>query len=48
MNQNIRTLISEDEVEKKISQTAARISEDYQGKVVHLVSVLKGSVFFTC
>lgn len=48
MNHNIRILISEEEVDKKIRQTAARISEDYQGKVVHLVSVLKGSVFFTC
>ncbi|MCI8730251.1 MAG: hypoxanthine phosphoribosyltransferase [Lachnospiraceae bacterium] len=48
MKQNIRTLIPEEEVEEKIRRIAARISEDYQGKVVHLVSVLKGSVFFTC
>jgi hypoxanthine phosphoribosyltransferase len=41
-------LIPEEEVEEKIRRIAARISEDYQGKVVHLVSVLKGSVFFTC
>ena len=34
--------------QEKIRRIAARISEDYQGKVVHLVSVLKGSVFFTC
>ena len=48
MKQNIRTLIPEEEVEEKIRRIAARISEDYQGKEVHLVSVLKGSVFFTC
>ena len=41
-------MIPEEEVEEKIRRIAARISEDYQGKVVHLVSVLKGSVFFTC
>lgn len=35
-------------MEEKIRQTAAQISEDYQGKVVHMVSVLKGSVFFAC
>lgn len=35
-------------MEKKIRQTAEKISKDYEGKVVHLVSVLKGSVFFTC
>lgn len=27
---------------------AARISADYKGKTVHMVSTLKGSVFFTC
>ncbi len=27
---------------------AARISADYKGKTVHMVSILKGSVFFTC
>ena len=48
MNRNIRILISEKEVEEKIRQTAGRISEDYEGKVIHLVSVLKGSVFFAC
>ena len=41
-------MIPEEEVEEKIRRIAARISEDYQGKEVHLVSVLKGSVFFTC
>ena len=27
---------------------AARISHDYEGKEVHLISILKGSVFFAC
>ena len=27
---------------------AALISADYKGKTVHMVSILKGSVFFTC
>lgn len=27
---------------------AARISRDYEGKEVHLISILKGSVFFAC
>lgn len=48
MDHNIRILIPEKEVEEKIRQTAAQISEDYQGKSIHLVSVLKGSVFFAC
>lgn len=48
MTHNIRVMIPEEEVDEKIRQTAARISEDYQGKVIHLVSVLKGGVFFAC
>lgn len=48
MENDIRVLITEEEVEQKIRQMAARISADYKGKTVHLVSVLKGSVFFAC
>ncbi len=48
MKEGVRVLIAEEEVDKKIRQMAARISADYKGKTVHLVSVLKGSVFFTC
>ena len=46
MKEGVRVLIAEEEVDKKIRQMAARISADYKGKTVHLVSVLKGSVFF--
>ncbi len=48
MKEGVRVLIAEEEVDKKIRQMAARISADYKGKTVHLVSVLKGSVFFAC
>lgn len=48
MNNNIRVLIPEVEVDKKIRELAKRISEDYAGKKVHLICVLKGSIFFTC
>ncbi len=33
---------------RKISEVAARISRDYEGRPVHLICVLKGGVFFTC
>jgi hypoxanthine phosphoribosyltransferase len=48
MSEKIRVLLTEEEVNKKINEIAAQISEDYAGKEVHLICVLKGGVFFTC
>lgn len=48
VSEKIRVLISEDEIEKRIREMAKEISEFYQGEPVHLVSVLRGGVFFTC
>ena len=48
MAEKISVLISEEEVENKIQDIADLISEQYQGKTVHLIGVLKGSVFFMC
>ena len=48
MSDNIRMLISEEEVSSKIKALAEQISKDYEGKQVHLICVLKGGVFFTC
>ena len=47
MSEKIRVLISEEEVETRIQQIAAKISKDYAGKEIHLICVLKGGVFFT-
>ena len=44
----VGVLISEADVEKKISQMAEKISKEYAGKTVHIIGVLKGSVFFMC
>lgn len=44
----VGVLISEAEVEEKISRMAETISREYEGKTVHIVGVLKGSVFFMC
>lgn len=44
----IRVLISEEEIDKRIRELGAEISRDYAGKKLHLISVLKGGVFFTC
>ena len=37
MADKIRVLLSEDEVNKRISEVAAQISRDYQGKEIHLI-----------
>lgn len=48
MADKISVMISEEEVDRKIEELGKKISEDYAGKQVHLVCILKGSVFFTC
>ena len=48
MSEKIKVLLSEEEVDARIQQVAAKISKDYAGKEVHLICVLKGGVFFTC
>ncbi len=47
MSDRIRTLISEEEVNRRIDEVAAQINKDYAGRSLHLVCILKGSVFFT-
>ncbi len=44
----IRVMISEEKVNERIAQMGAQISKDYAGKEVHLIAILKGSVFFAC
>lgn len=44
----IRVMIPEEELDAKIREMAEKISKEYAGKEVHLICVLKGSVFFTC
>lgn len=48
MAETVKVLLSEEEVEKRIKELGKKISEDYAGKQVHLICVLKGGVFFMC
>ncbi len=43
---DLSILISEEEVEKRIREIGAQISRDYEGKSVHMVGILKGSIFY--
>lgn len=46
MSDQIRVLFSEEEVDQRIKEVAERINEDYAGKEIHMICVLKGGVFF--
>lgn len=48
MEHKISVLLSEEQVDAKIRELGAQISEEYKGEAVHLVCILKGSVFITC
>ena len=48
MAEHVRILLTEQEVDQRIQQLGRQISEDYAGKQVHLVCVLKGGSFFMC
>jgi hypoxanthine phosphoribosyltransferase len=41
-----RVLFTEEQIDRRIREVAAMISRDYHGKVVKLIGVLKGSIFF--
>ena len=44
----ISVLISQEKIEARISEMADRINRVYEGKTVHMIGILKGSVFFIC
>ncbi len=48
MEKHIEVLISEEEVEARVSELAEQMNKDYAGKELHLIVILKGSVFFAC
>lgn len=42
----IKVLVDEKSIDERISEMAAQISKDYEGKTLHLICILKGGVFF--
>ena len=42
MADKINVLVSEAEVDRRIEELGRQISEDYAGKAVHLICILKG------
>lgn len=41
-------MLPEEQVDARIKELGEQISRDYAGKSVHLICILKGSVYFTC
>ena len=48
MNEKIRVLIPEEDIQTRIAEVGAALSRDYEGKEVLMICVLRGGVFFAC
>ena len=48
MEDRIKVLICEKDIDNRINEIGKIISEKYAGKTVHLICVLKGGAFFMC
>lgn len=48
MAETIEIMLSEEEVDKRISELGKQISDDYAGKEITLICILKGASFFAC
>lgn len=48
MREEIEVMIPEEKLMKRIDELAAQINEDYKGKTLTILCILKGSIFFTC
>ena len=45
--EGLKVLISEEEIQKRISELAKQICDDYKGQDITFICILKGSIFFT-
>lgn len=45
--EDIKVLIDEEKIQEKIREIAKKIENDYKGKEITLICILKGSTFFT-
>ncbi len=48
MAEKVTVMLAEKDIERRVQELAGQISADYAGKTLHLICILKGSVFFTC
>lgn len=48
MAERVEVMISEKDINDRITEIANQITKDYEGKDIHLICVLKGGAFFMC
>lgn len=48
MSEVITELISEEEIDRRVRELSRQISEDYKGREIHMIGILKGASFFMC
>lgn len=48
MKDKIRVLIPEEKIVNRVAEMGREISREFDGEAVHLICILKGSIFFTC
>ena len=46
MSEKIKVLLSEEEVDSRIKQIAAKVSKDYAGKEIHLICVKRWCILY--
>ena len=44
---NFKVLFSEEEIQERIQELAKKLDEEYKGKEIVAICVLKGAAFFT-
>ena len=48
MADRITTMFTEEEVDSRIAELGRQISEEYEGRTITMVCILKGAVTFAC
>lgn len=46
MKENVSILISEEKIQKRVSEIAEQISKDFEGQSITLICILKGGIMF--
>ncbi|MDO4939789.1 MAG: hypoxanthine phosphoribosyltransferase [Lachnospiraceae bacterium] len=48
MGETVKMLLTEEEVNRRITEVAEEINKDYNGEPIHMICILKGGVMFMC
>lgn len=46
MKESVQELYSKEQIDKRVEEIAEQINKDYEGKTLHMICILRGSVFF--